>query len=88
MATNLLYPLICSLYVIFLFPFLYFNGLNKNKIASMIFLLVPVFITTATQVNIGTDYTSYIYLYTGHHTFDINNGVMFYFLFKILNFFS
>ncbi|MFA0476468.1 EpsG family protein, partial [Vibrio breoganii] len=88
MPINILYPLICSVYVIFIFPIFYFKWLYKNKFVSLTFLLVPIFITTATQVNIGTDYPSYIALYRGEFPFDASKGVIFNFLFDNLSLIS
>ncbi|WP_038876857.1 EpsG family protein [Vibrio jasicida] len=88
MAVNVLYPLICSVYVLFIYPIIYSKILNKNKILSLAFLLIPLFITTATQVNIGTDYPSYIGLYKGEFPFDASKGVIFNFLFDNLNLIS
>lgn len=82
---NVIYPIVCSIYIYLIYPVLFNRGLNKNNILSVLFFTLPIFITTATQVNIGTDYPSYIGLYTGYYDFSITNGVLFYYLFDVLN---
>lgn len=82
---NIIYPILCSVYIFFIYPILFFKGVEKNKSLALLFLLTPILITMASQVNIGTDYPSYIALYTGDIEFKITNSVFFYYLFYVLN---
>ncbi len=82
---NIIYPILCSVYIFFIYPILFFKGVEKNKSLALFFLLTPILITMASQVNIGTDYPSYIALYKGDIEFKITNSVFFYYLFHVLN---
>lgn len=71
------------IYILILFYFLK----NKNE-KYILFYLIPMFLTLAFQVGIGTDYELYIRWLNYPETFSIKKGVLFKRLLEVLNYFN